>query len=118
MLNVWKEGGANRGVLGAEVARWPGIVCDTITEPVGLRELTADEKKARPFSSLRYSRDPSCGGIFTNSLSLSPIRCSHNPLIPILIVVTTLVGMVRPTRGRRSTPLLVAVVRSLHLPQD
>lgn len=56
MLNVWKDGGMQKGALGAEVARWPGIVRDTISEPAGLRELTQEEKKVR---HLTFSiRDP------------------------------------------------------------
>jgi hypothetical protein len=58
MLTVWKEGGAHKGVLGAEVARWPGIICDTVTEPVGLRELTAEEKKARAIYLALLTRPP------------------------------------------------------------
>jgi hypothetical protein len=92
MLVVWKESGPNKSVLGAEVARWPGIVRDTITEPVGLRELTAEEKKARaiPYFAL-LTRCP-CGAIPANALSND--RYSRNPLIPIPVVVITLVGMV------------------------
>jgi hypothetical protein len=45
LLNVWKDGGG-RAPLGLEVERWPGIVRDTITEPVGLREMSTEERKA------------------------------------------------------------------------
>lgn len=45
MLAVWKNGGG-QGELGLEVERWPGIVREDVGEPLGLSELSADEKKA------------------------------------------------------------------------
>lgn len=58
MLGVWREGGggAQNSVLGAEVARWPNIVRDSPTEPVGLRELSMDEKKVRHHLLLTLTR--------------------------------------------------------------
>jgi len=77
MLVVWKEGGPNKSVLGAEVARWPGIVRDTITEPVGLRELTVEEKKARAIPSFALLTRRPCGAIAANT---------HFPITDILTI--------------------------------
>lgn len=46
MLAVWKNGGGH-GELGLEVERWPGIVTEEAGEPLGLTEMTAEEKKVR-----------------------------------------------------------------------
>ncbi|KAG8874897.1 hypothetical protein FRB97_005557 [Tulasnella sp. 331] len=54
MLAVWKNGGGH-GELGLEVERWPGIVTEDAGEPLGLTELTPDEKK---LYAMPYNSDP------------------------------------------------------------
>ena len=46
MLRIYKEGGG-RGGLGIEVERWEGVVRESGTEPIGLREMDDSEKKVR-----------------------------------------------------------------------
>lgn len=46
MLAVWKNGGGH-GELGLEVERWPGIVTEETGEPLGLTDLSPEEKKVR-----------------------------------------------------------------------
>ncbi|KAJ7770933.1 hypothetical protein DFH07DRAFT_259983 [Mycena maculata] len=44
MLKIYRDGGGKSG-LGLEVERWEGIVRETASDPVGLREMGESEKK-------------------------------------------------------------------------
>lgn len=50
LLRVWRDGGG-RGGLGLEVERWPGIVREVGGEPLGMKEMTPEERKVS-YSSL------------------------------------------------------------------
>ncbi|KAG9003484.1 hypothetical protein FRB93_011110 [Tulasnella sp. JGI-2019a] len=54
MLAVWKNGGGH-GELGLEVERWPGIVTEEAGEPLGLTDLSPEEKK---LYAMPYNSDP------------------------------------------------------------
>lgn len=44
MLRIYREGGG-KGGLGLEVERWDGVVRETVTDPIGLKEIGEAEKK-------------------------------------------------------------------------
>jgi hypothetical protein len=46
MLKIYRDGGG-KGGLGLEVERYEGIVREIGSEPVGLREMSENEKKVR-----------------------------------------------------------------------
>ncbi|KAG9102809.1 hypothetical protein FRC06_001073 [Ceratobasidium sp. 370] len=71
MIRVWKDGGG-RGGLGLEVERWPGIVREVGGEPVGVRDMTQEERK---LFSMPVNSDPPVRRN-NNSLSLAPDRQS------------------------------------------
>ncbi|KAG8747641.1 hypothetical protein FRC10_000184 [Ceratobasidium sp. 414] len=71
MIRVWKDGGG-RGGLGLEVERWPGIVREVGGEPVGVRDMTQEERK---LFSMPVNSDPPARRN-NNSLSLAPDRQS------------------------------------------
>jgi hypothetical protein len=52
MIRVWKDGGG-RGGLGLEVERWPGIVREVGGEPVGVKDMTQEERKVSRFLTHR-----------------------------------------------------------------
>ncbi|KAF8610261.1 hypothetical protein BDV93DRAFT_517414 [Ceratobasidium sp. AG-I] len=71
MIRVWKDGGG-RGGLGLEVERWPGIVREVGGEPVGIKDMTQEERK---LFSMPVNSDPPIRRN-NSSLSLAPDRQS------------------------------------------
>ncbi|KAF8311278.1 hypothetical protein DL93DRAFT_1496001 [Clavulina sp. PMI_390] len=106
LLGVWRDGGVQKGVLGVEVARWPGIVRDSVTEPAGMREMSVEERKACSFIPL-YIAYPTC---FLCSATLPALlQDSHAPRVSddddaylVLTPVSLLATIVLPISSSHS----------------
>ncbi|KAJ3910413.1 hypothetical protein F5879DRAFT_929457 [Lentinula edodes] len=77
MLRIYREGGG-KGGLGLEVERWDGVVRETVTDPIGLKEIGEAEKKlfATPLNS-DLRRRQSTDYLHLNTQNLERPRLSH-----------------------------------------
>ncbi|KAG8735681.1 hypothetical protein FRC12_017957 [Ceratobasidium sp. 428] len=75
MIRVWKDGGG-RGGLGLEVERWPGIVREVGGEPVGVRDMTQEERKVSSVLTQPCLAAPVPPSLYRNScLPRGPAPC-------------------------------------------
>ncbi|KAJ3767353.1 hypothetical protein FB446DRAFT_696431 [Lentinula raphanica] len=77
MLRIYREGGGQGG-LGLEVERWEGVVRETVTDPIGIKEMNEAEKKlfATPLNS-DLRRRQSTDYLHLNTQNLERPRLNH-----------------------------------------